>query len=367
MRVKFSYLEDQFVDPKPILHEIEKLVRSADFTLGYPLREFESSFARLIGARYAVGVNSGTDALFLALKALGVGPGDEVITVSFTFVATCGAIVATGAKPVFVDIEKNDYVMSPALIEKAITPRTKALLPVHYAGHAANMPAIMAIARKHKLAVVEDSCQAITAAVDGQCTGTFGDAGGFSLHPLKNLNVWGDGGVIVTNSEALRDTLLLLRNHGLKNRDVVSVYGYNSRLDSLQACVGNVLIKDAAWITEQRIKWGNRLDAGLKDVSAHVTIPVRKPNQRYVYHLYMLMVKDRDRLLKYLIDHEIEAKVHYPIPMHLQECSRALGYKRGDLPVTEAQCDSIITLPAHQHLREEHIDYMIETIRKFYT
>jgi len=367
VRVRYSYLKEQFADPWPILREIDKLVQTSDFTLGNPVAEFEERFAGLIGARFAVGVNSGTDALFLALKALGVGPGDEVITVAFTFVATCGAIVATGAKPVFVDVVPNDYVMDPALIEKAITPRTKALLPVHYAGHAADMPALLAIARRHKLAVVEDSCQAISAAIDGQCTGTFGDAGAFSLHPLKNLNVWGDGGIITTNSEALRNKLKLLRNHGLKNRDEVAVYGYNSRLDSLQACVGNALIRDAAWITEQRIKWANRLDAGLKDLSPHVTIPVRKPNQRYVYHLYMLLVRDRDRLLKYLLDNEIQAKVHYPIPMHLQECSKSLGYKRGDLPVTEAQCGSIITLPVHQHLNEQHIDYMIEKVRKFYS
>lgn len=365
MQVKYSYLEEQFANPQPILAEIAQLVRAADYTLGKPVAEFEASFAKVIGTRYAVGVNSGTDALFLALKAVGVGVGDEVITVPNTFIATVGAIVAAGAKPVFVDV-LDDYTINPALIEQALTPKTKALLPVHYAGHPADMPAILAIAAKHGLPVVEDACQAISAAIDGRCAGSYGIAGGFSLHPLKNLNVWGDGGVIVTDSEEIRDTLVLLRNHGLKNRDEIQIFGYNSRLDSLQAVVGNYLIKDIEKITAQRIAYANLIDAGLADLQDVITIPVRQPNRRYVYHLYMLMVKDRDNLLAYLIKNGVEAKVHYPIPLHLQEAARPLGYKAGDFPVAEAQAKTIITLPVHQHLRREQIDYMIEMIHQFY-
>jgi len=365
MQVKYSYLEEQFKNPKSILDEIAKLVQSTDYTLGYPVEEFEEKFAKLIGTQYAVGVNSGTDALFLSLKAIGVGVGDEVISAPNTFIATVGAIVAAGAKPVFVDV-LDDYTIDPQLIERAITPKTKALMPIHYAGHPAGMPDIMAIAERHGLPVIEDSCQSITAAIDNRCVGTYGISGGFSLHPLKNLNVWGDGGIIVTNSEEMRDKLVLLRNHGLKNRDEVQIFGYNSRLDSLQAVVGNYLINDIDKITETRIKWANTLDAGLAGLNEFITIPERKPDRRYVYHLYMLMVKERDKLLEYLLKNGIEAKVHYPIPLHLQEAARHLGYKKGDFPVVEAQAKSIITLPVHQHLRREQIDYMIEMIHKFY-
>ncbi len=317
MKVEYSYLEEQFKDHRAIFDEFDKLIKTGDYTLGKPVQEFEKKFAKLIGTKYAIGVNSGTDALSLSLKAIDVGVGDEVITAPNTFIATVGAIVATGARPVFVDV-LDDYNINPELIEGAITPKTKTLMPVHYAGHPADMPSIMLIAEKHGLPVIEDSCQAITASIDNKCVGTFGATGGFSLHPLKNLNVWGDGGIIVTDSKKLLDKLTLLRNHGLKGRDEVQIFGYNSRLDSLQAIVGNCLIKDIEKITEKRIKWANKIDKGLADLKDYVTIPERKKNSRYVYHLYMLMVKDRDNLLSYLINNRIEAKVHYPIPLHLQ-------------------------------------------------
>ncbi len=367
MNVHYSYLEEQFKDHQAILDGISRLVRSGDYTLGKPMQEFEEAFAAILGARYAVGVNSGTDALFLALKAVGVGQGDEVITAPNTFIATVGAIVAAGARPVFVDIAHNDYVIDHALIERAITPRTKAIMPVHYAGHPADMPAILALADKHGLSVIEDACQAISAAIGGRCVGTFGTAGGFSLHPLKNLNVWGDGGVIVTNSDTMHEKLVLLRNHGLKNRDEVVIFGYNSRLDSLQAIVGKHLIRDMEGITATRIRWADKIDRALSDLAPFITIPERKPDRRYVYHLYMLMVQDRDTLLAHLVEHGIEAKVHYPIPVHLQEAAAYLGYRKGDFPETERQAGEIITLPVHQHLTEEQVDYMIETIRGFYS
>jgi dTDP-4-amino-4,6-dideoxygalactose transaminase len=228
------------------------------------------------------------------------------------------------------------------------------------------MPEIMAIAEQHGLSVIEDACQAISASIDNKTVGTYGRTAGFSLHPLKNLNVWGDGGIIVTNSEEVRDKLMLLRNHGLKNRDEVQIFGYNSRFDSIQAIVGTYLINELDTITATRIKWANTLDAGLAKLKEYITIPERKPNRRYVYHLYMLMVKERDELLAYLQEYDIEAKIHYPIPIHLQEAAQDLGYKEGDFPVTEAQAKSIITLPVHQHLNQDQIDYMIETIHTFY-
>lgn len=365
MKVKYSYLEEQFKDYPSIFEKIAAVVKSGDYTLGNAVQEFEEKFAGLLGAKYAVGVNSGTDALFLSLKAIGVGAGDEVITMPNTFIATIGAIAATGARPVFVDIT-DEFVINPNLIEEAITSRTKAIMPVHYAGVPADMDQIMAIAHKHGLPVVEDSCQAISASLNGKNVGTFGVAAGFSLHPLKNLNVWGDSGVIITDSEAIRDRLILLRNHGLKNRDEVEFFGYNSRLDSIQAAVGNHLIRDMGWITETRIKWAQKFDKTLSDLSEFIAIPRRRPNKRYVFHLYMVMAKDRDRLLSFLIQNGIEVKVHYPIPLHLQRCSAHLGYKEGDFPITESQAKSIITLPVHQHLKEEEVEYIIYKIKEFY-
>ncbi len=365
MQVKYSYLEQQFANQTPFLEKIAEVVKSGDFTLGKEGARFEEKFAKLIGTKYAIGVNSGTDALFLSLKAIDVGPGDEVITAVNTFIATAGAIAASGARPVYVDVN-DEYGINADLIEAAITPRTKVLMPVHYAGVPADMDKILEIARKHGLPVVEDSCQAIGAAINGSLVGSLGISGGFSLHPLKNLNVWGDSGIIVTNSEEVCNRLILLRNHGLVNRNEVEIFGYNSRLDSVQAAVGNCLIDDIHRITEIRIRWAIMLDEELGQMPDFITVPKRRENKRYVHHLYMIMVKDRDKLLKYLIENGIEAKIHYPIPLHLQKCSAHLGYKKGDFSVAEAQAQSIITLPVHQHLNESQIDYMIKRIKSFY-
>ena len=366
MRVNYSYLREQFVtNSEPILRDIKALLESTQFTLGPPVAEFERAFASIIGTTHAVGLGTGTDTLWLPLKALGIGPGDEVISAPNSFIATTGAIVASGARPVYVDVAE-DFNIDPDRIETAITPRTKAILPVHYAGSPAKMPRIMEIAQRHNLPVVEDACQAIGAAIDGRRAGTWGVAGGFSLHPLKNLNVWGDGGVAVTGSSEMAAKLRLLRNHGLATRDDVEMFGYNSRLDTLQAIVGNHLIKEFDAITEARIDNARRLDEGLAGLAPEVTLPPRSENARHVFHLYMFEARSRDKLLRHLLDREIEAKVHYPIPLHLQPAARHLGYKAGDFPVTERQAGRIITLPVHQHLTADQIDYMIETVRSFY-
>jgi dTDP-3-amino-2,3,6-trideoxy-4-keto-D-glucose/dTDP-3-amino-3,4,6-trideoxy-alpha-D-glucose/dTDP-2,6-dideoxy-D-kanosamine transaminase len=365
MRVPFSYLKEQFQDHQVYLDKISEVVSTGDYTLGKAVTEFEQRFAALLGAKYAIGVNSGTDALFLSLKAMGVGPGDEVITTPNTFIATVGAIVASGARPVFVDCN-DEYVINADLIEPAITSRTRAIMPVHYAGVTADMDKIMIVARQHGLPVIEDACQAILGALQGKCAGTFGLTGAFSLHPLKNLNVWGDSGVIITDNEEIRDRLVLIRNHGLINRDEVACFGYNSRLDTIQAAVGNHLIQEIHWITETRIKWAHRLDQALSQLFGCITVPQRRPHKRYVHHLYMVQARDRDKLLAFLESNDIEAKVHYPIPLHLQRCSAHLGYQEGDFPVTEALAQSIITLPAHQHLKEGHIGYIIDKIKEFY-
>ena len=365
MRVRYSYLGDQFADLDEYLDDIGDLVRSGDFTLGAPVKEFERRFSDLCGLPYAVGVGSGTDALILSMKALGVAPGDEVITTPNTFIATVGAIAMTGARPVFVD-NGQDYTIDVNRIEEAITPRTRAILPVHLTGNPADMPAIMEIAGRHGLAVVEDAAQAILASIDGRHVGSWGDTAGFSLHPLKNLNVWGDGGVIVTRSERLAEQLRLIRNHGLASRDEVVTFGHNSRLDSLQAVVANRLIEQAESITRQRIANAARLDEGLADLGEYVSIPPRRPGVTQVYHTYVVRAAHRDDLLAHLLQNGVEAKVHYPTPLHLQKASVYLGYKAGDFPVCEEHCRTILTLPVHQHLTADQIDYTIDQVRSFY-
>ncbi|MEW6618863.1 MAG: DegT/DnrJ/EryC1/StrS family aminotransferase [bacterium] len=365
MQVPFSYLDRQFADIDLYLNDVRELVKSGDFTLGRQLLEFEKRFGEITGIPHAIGVASGTDALILSLKVLGVGPGDEVITTPMTFIATVGAIVMAGAKPVFVDSE-DGFVIDPAKIEAAITLQTKAILPVHYTGNVPDMPAIAEIARRHNLIVVEDACQAILAELDEKPVGSWGQTAAFSLHPLKNLNVWGDGGMIVTRSADLAEKLRLLRNHGLTNRDEVAIFGGNSRLDTLQAVIGNRLIKEVEFITEQRITNAKRYDESFSQMSEFIHIPKRRPGVKHVFHLYMICAKYRDELLTYLCENGVEAKIHYPIPVHLQKAARYLGYKEGDFPVCEEDCRNIITLPAHQHLTELEIDYTIDMVHRFY-
>jgi len=365
MRVPFSYLDRQFADIDPYLEDIRALVKTGAFTLGGAVEEFEERFASMSQAPYAVGVGTGTDALAMPLKMLGIGPGDEVITAANTFIATVGAIVMTGARPVFVDNE-DGFVINPSLIDAAITPRTKAIMPVHYSGNVADMPVIMEIAEKHSLHVVEDACQSINAAIDGKIVGSWGATTGFSLHPLKNLNVWGDGGIVITHSQEMAEKLRLYRNHGLVNRDEVAIFGVNCRLDALQAVIGNRLIGEVDSITERRIAHAQCYDEGLADLGEFVRLPVRRPGVKHVYHLYMIRVKRRDELIEYLHSKGVEAKIHYPQPLHLQPASIDLGYSEGDFPIAEADAHCMITLPAHQHLTEEEVEYAIAEIRAFY-
>ena len=365
MKAPYSYLPQQFANSGAILKDIKGLLEHGCYTFGPELDQFEQTFAETVGTRFALGVGSGTDALFLSLKAEDIGPGDEVITAANTFIATVGAIAATGATPVFVDAA-DDYTLDVSQIEAAITPKTKALLPVHYTGCAADMGTVLDIAERHGLPVIEDACQAIGTRSNGKQVGTLGVAGGFSLHPLKNLNVWGDGGVIVTNSEAIRDKINLLRNHGLASRDIVKCFGYNSRLDTLQAIVGNHLIKEIGWINDQRIRCAETYNAAFSDLSDLIRTPPNRKNDRHVYHIYILEVTDRDDLLAYLQREGVDAKIHYPAPLHLQPACKHLGYSVGDFPVSERQAKSVISLPVHQHLDNEQIELVINRVRRFY-
>ena len=333
--------------------------------MGKAVDQFEAVFKNNPGSNYALGVGSGTDAIFLSLKALGVGEGDEVITTPYTFFATVGAIVTSGARPVFVDIS-DDYNIDVKNIEAAVTPKTKVILPVHWSGLVCDMAAIQDIANKRKVRVIEDACHAIQARRGGRLAGSFGSAGCFSMHPLKNLNVWGDGGVVVTDDEEIYEKIALLRNHGLMNRDVSQVFSYNSRLDTIQALVGlNMMGKRLENITNCRIKNASMYDEMLSG-TPELAIPERLSDAKHVYHLYIVRAQRRDELKEYLISNGIDAKVHYPIPMHLQPAAREYGYKEGDFPVCEETCRSIISLPVHEFITEENIKYVSKKVKEFY-
>ncbi|MBV8602587.1 MAG: DegT/DnrJ/EryC1/StrS family aminotransferase [Candidatus Eremiobacteraeota bacterium] len=365
-RVRYSYLAQQFdaaaIDE--ILERMRGVVESGAFTLGPAVAEFESQFAGLIGVRHAIGVGSGTDALKLGLRALNVGHGDEVITAANTFVASVGAIAEPGAVPVFVDCD-DSFCMDVALVERAITPRTKAILPVHFTGETVSMKPLTAIAERHRLPLIEDACQAILAESDGKRAGTWGTVAGFSLHPLKNLNVWGDAGVVVTADDALAAKLRLLRNHGLCGRDEVEILGYNSRLDSVQAVVGSWLIGQTHEITARRIEHAAYYDAAF-DAIAGVRVPPRRPGSRRVFHLYMVFAERRDDLYAYCQEHGIKAKIHYPIPIYRQRALRHLGHAEGDFPVADRHAREVISFPVDQHISRAEQDYVVEIVRKFY-
>jgi dTDP-3-amino-2,3,6-trideoxy-4-keto-D-glucose/dTDP-3-amino-3,4,6-trideoxy-alpha-D-glucose/dTDP-2,6-dideoxy-D-kanosamine transaminase len=368
MKVSYSYLPRQFEKADDIWVEVKKAVTDGDFTLGHRVEKFEQEFANFIGTKYAVGVNSGTDALRLSLIALGIGksPDDEVITTANTFVATAGAIETAGARIRFVDCNEK-YVMDTDKIEAAITENTKAIMPVHYTGQPVDMDRLMKLADRYKLHIVEDACCAIDAEFKGKRCGTFGISAGFSLHPQKNLNVWSDGGLVTTDSVEMRDQLRLLRNHGMIDRDHYAFYAYNSRLDTVQAVVGSYLLKDVKWITQRRLDVAHRIDKGLMGLAPRVVVPARDSFERRVYHMYMVLVEKRDELYSWLLSKGVDAKIHYPIPLHLQQASHKLGYKLGDFPVAEYQAQNVISFPAHQHLTDEEVDYIIEMVREFYS
>ena len=365
MKVRYSYLPQQFKNTNNLWKNLKSFVKTGDFTLGAPLIKFEKNFAKLIGTKYAVGVNSGTDAIKLSLKVLGVKNGDEVITTANTFVATIGAIQELGAKPVFVDCD-DSFCMNVNQVEKKITKKTKAIVPVHFTGYMTDMPRLSKISKKYKIPVVEDACQSILGSINKKNAGTWAEFGAFSLHPLKNINVWSDGGIITTNNLKFYKKLLLLRNHGLIDRDTVKIAGYNSRLDTIQAVVGNWLLPKAKNIASKRIKNAHYLDKHLSKIKG-IQIPPRFKNYKIVFHLYIVFAKNRDKLLSYCLKRGIEAKVHYPKPMYLQESLKFLKHKKGDFPITDLHTKKIITFPCDQHLSKAQLDYIIKIVKTFYS
>jgi dTDP-4-amino-4,6-dideoxygalactose transaminase len=345
-----------------LLEAAGKVLDHGNFILGPEVSSFEERFAAYCGTRFAVGVNNGTSALFLVLRSLGIGSGDEVITATNSFLASASAIALAGARPVLVDV-RDDYNIDPEVLEAAITPRTKAVIPVHLTGRPADMTAIVDIAQRRGLHLVEDCAQAIGAAYRRQRVGSFGIAGCFSLHPLKTLNAVGDGGVITTNDSNLYAILRKARNHGLRNRDECEFWSYNCRLDTLQAAMLLVKMDYIDRWNELRRTNADFYRQHLRDV---VATPQDKPHEFSVYHTFIVRADRRDELQRYLFECGVDTKVHYPVPIHLQDAARSLGYGCGSFPVAERQARMILSLPVYPELTDTQREHMVTVIRRFY-
>lgn len=365
MHVPYNYLPMQFANTENIFRDWEKLIKSSEFTLGPVMEAFEQKFADFVNIKHCIATNNGTDALILAFKSLGLGAGDEAITVCNTFYATVGAIVACGAKPIFVDCDER-FQMDVSKLEAAITDRTKVIVPVHWGGASPDMNAVCAVATRHGIEIVEDACMGIGASIKGRSPGTFGRVNAFSMHPLKSLNVMGDGGMVVTNDEELAIWMRKYRNHGMIDRNHIEFWGVNMRLQPLQAIVASHGLDDLNDVIEKRCRNAARLDSGLRVLAPWVTLPPRPVNYTETFALYMGIFEHRDQLLRCLIDNDIEAKVHYPIPLHLQAAASNLGYNTGDFPIAESQANRLITLPVHQFIENVHVDFMLKVIAEFY-
>lgn len=349
---------------KEILQAISTVIDKGDFVLGDGIKEFEEKFAKLCGVKYAVGVNSGTDALIFALKAIGIKSGDQVITVANSFMTTTSAIVLAGAKPVFVDVER-DYMMDSVQIEKHISKKTKVIMPVHLTGKPADMNSIIPVARKHNIKIIEDCAQAVSAEYHGKKVGSFGEVGCFSLHPLKTLNACGDGGVITTNDKTVCEKVRIYRNNGFINRDTCTVWSSNSRLDTLQAKLLLVKLKYLERWTKKRIENAKYYIKHLTGIP-QIQLPQINLNERSVFHTFVIQADNRDALRDFLISQGIETKIHYPIPIHLQPVANGLKYKKGSLSETERQSRRIVSLPIYPELTTKQLAYIAHNIKKFY-
>jgi len=340
---------------------VDAVMESQYFILGPEVEAFEKELAAYTGARHAIACASGTDAILLALMALGVGPGDEVITTPFTFFATAGCVSRVGATPVFVDIEPDTFNIAPTLIRKAITPRTKAILPVHLFGQCADMDPILAAAGD--IPVIEDAAQALSAEYKGKKAGTLGRVACFSFFPSKNLGAFGDGGALTTNDPALAEKLTCLRTHGARQKYYHDEIGINSRLDALQAAVLRVKLPYLDTWSDQRAANARRYDELL--AGANVVTPVAKPYARHVFNQYTIRAANRDGLQKHLAAHDIGNAIYYPVPLHLQRCYAALGYREGSLPEAERAAREVLSIPIYPELSDQMARYVAATIREF--
>jgi dTDP-4-amino-4,6-dideoxygalactose transaminase len=363
MNVPFLDLKRQYASIKEELDQaVFSVLSHTRFILGPEVQSFEEKVADYCGTEFAVGVASGTDALLLSLRACGVGPDDEVITTGFSFFATAGVISRLGAVPVFVDIDPDTYNLAPDKIEGRVTPKTKAIMPVHLFGQCADMDPIMEVARKHRIKVVEDAAQAIGSEYKGKKAGNLGDFGCFSFFPSKNLGAAGDGGMVVTNDQEMADLVRILRVHGSKPKYYHAIVGYNSRLDALQAAILSVKLKYLDGWTRKRREHAEVYNSAFKDVD--VVTPKEEEFNYHIYNQYTIALRERDHLREVLKENQIGHDVYYPVPLHLQECYRSLGYKQGDLPVTEEKAGEVVSIPVYPEFTEEEQRFVIETIKK---
>ena len=341
----------------------KKVFKHADFVLGKEEQDFEKVFAKYCGVKYAVGVNSGTDALYLAVASFNIGPGDEVILPTFTFIATALCISYTGATPVFVDIEPQTYNLDPAKIERAITKNTKAIIPVHIYGQAANMDEINSLAKKYNLKVIEDAAQAHGALYKGKKIGSLGDVACFSFYPTKGLGAFGDGGMLVTDDEAIYKEALMLRDYGREGRYKHKIKGYNSRLDTLQAVVLLAKLKRLDKWNKMRAQCAAYYGKLLKGVEG-IQTPTIKEGRSHVFQTFAVRLENRDAVHDYLREKGISVLIHYPIPLHLQEAYKELGHKVGDFPEAESLSNDILSLPMYPHMTKKEIEYVCDTLKK---
>ena len=364
--IKLVDLQGQFAPLKAeILAQIEQVLDGMQLFLGENTFRLETEFAQFCQARYAVGVGSGTDALYLALRACDVGTGDEVITVPNTFVATAGAIALCGARPVFVDIDPATNTMDPALFEAAISERTKAVVPVHLYGHPADMTPIQRIARQRGLRIIEDACQAHGAEYEGRRTGTLGDVAAFSFYYAKNLGAYGEAGIVVTNNRAIATRVQRLRNHGSKGRYHHAELGVNSRLDEIQAAILRVKLPLLEEANTRRRTWASEYVRRLADVE-ELRLPDEQAYARHVYHLFVVETERRDDLREWLRERGIETGIHYPLPLHLQEACAHLGYREGAFPHAEASAKRVLSLPMYPELTVDLVSYVCQSVRDFF-
>ncbi len=345
---------------------LDQLMARGSFILGPYVEQFERDFALSVGAAHCVGLNSGTSALHLALLACGVGPGDEVITVPATWISTSWAISHVGARPVFVDIDADSYCMDPAQVEEAITPRTRAILPVHLYGHAADMPALCAIGDRHGLPVIEDACQAHGATLAGRGLGTFGRVGCFSFYPGKNLGAFGEAGAVVTAESEIADRIRRLRDHAQSERHVHTEIGFNMRMEGIQGAVLGVKLPHLRDWTAARRRIGYQYEAGLGGMPG-LTLPREQLGTRCNRHIYALCCENRDGLREHLAGQNIQTAIHYPTPVHLQPAYRHLGYKPGSFPVSERLGRTEITLPMFPELTGAEVETVIDAVTTWAT
>jgi len=366
MKVPFADFKKHYKQYQTEIDQaVSRVLNSGYFILGPELEKFEQEFAELIGQGFVIGCASGTEAIYLALAVCPVGPGDEVIVVAHTAVPTISAISMTGATPVFVDIDPQTYLMDAAQVENLITPKTRAIIPVHLYGQMVDMQPLLKLAAKHRLFIIEDVAQATGATYKGAIAGTLGDFGTFSFYPSKNIGAFGDGGAVFTKNKEHFDQLLMLRNYGQSKRYYHDIVGINSRLDEMQAAILSCRMPYLKEWNSRRREIASRYNENLADLSDVLQTPLTHADNEHVFHLYVIQVEERDQLQTYLLERDIQTLIHYPIPAHLQKAYAYLGYNRGNLPVSEHIADRILSLPIYPELTDQQVDLVVDAIYSF--